>query len=138
MKKLTILMLCIVTLGLSACKKETIVQNIPNRTIITTINPSDWRQDTDGATLYSLINIADVLDGATFEQDAILVYISRDDNNTYEQIPNVYNLNSYSYLIDKVAKTLEIDIQRSDKQTLYPSIPTTKTRIKIVIVRSQY
>jgi len=129
-------MFCIATLGLASCKKDTIVQDIPNRTIITYINPSNWTADSDGITLYSIINIADVLDEATFEQDGILVYISRGDNNTYEQIPNVYNLDSYSYLVDKQSKTLEIDLQRSDRSS-YPLTPTTRTRVKIVLVRSQ-
>ena len=136
MKKLTILFLCIATLGLASCKKDTIVQDIPNRTIIAYVNPGDWKQDTDGITLYSVLNISDVLDGITFEDDGILVYISRLDNNTYEQIPNVYNLNSYSYAVDKASGTLELDLQRSDRST-YPSFPTTRMRIKIVIVRSQ-
>jgi len=136
MKKLTILMLCIATLGLASCKKETLVQNIPNKTIIAYVNPSDWKQDVDGITLYSIINISDVLDEATFEDDGILVYISRGDVDNYEQIPNVYAFNSYSYLVDKVNKTLEIDLQRSDRSS-YPAFPTSKTRIKIVLVRSQ-
>jgi len=136
MKKLTFLLLCITTLGLVSCKKDTIIQNIPNQTIIATINPTDWRQDTDGSTLYSILDISDVLDEATFEDDGILVYISRGDNDTYEQIPNVYGLVSYSYLVDKFAKTIEIDAQRSDR-TGYPPTPASRTRIKIVLVRSQ-
>ncbi|WP_131536022.1 hypothetical protein [Pedobacter nototheniae] len=140
MKKLIILMLCIVTLGLASCKKDTVyvpdTNYLPNKTIIAYVNPADWKQDTDGQTLYSIINISDVLDAVTFEDDGILVYVSRGDNDTYEQIPNVYSLNSYSYLVDKFAKTIEIDLQRSDR-TSYPTTPTTRTRVKIVLVRSQ-
>ncbi|MET4081688.1 hypothetical protein ABIB40_001637 [Pedobacter sp. UYP30] len=140
MKKLTILFFCVATLSLASCKKQTVLQpttTTPNRTIIAYINQADWQKDTtDGRTIFSILNISDVLDGPTFEDDGFLVYISRTDNDTYEQIPNVYGLNSYSYVIDKTNKTLEIDLQRSNSAT-YPDYPTGKTRVKIVLVRSQ-
>ncbi|MGY3054758.1 hypothetical protein ACVWYG_002967 [Pedobacter sp. UYEF25] len=139
MKKLTILFFCVATLSLASCKKQEVYAPdpvLPNKTIITYINPADWVQDTDGRTLYSILNLSDVLDAATFENDGILVYISRADDNTYEQIPNVYGLESYSYLVDKTKRTLEIDLQRSDSAT-YPTARTTKTRVKIVFVTSQ-
>lgn len=141
MKKLSILLFCVATLSLASCKKQEVYvpatdTTLPNKTIITYINPGDWVQDTDGRTLYSILNLSDVLDPATFENDGILVYISRADDNTYEQIPNVYGLESYSYLVDKTKRTLEIDLQRSDSAT-YPAARTTKTRVKIVFVTSQ-
>lgn len=141
MKKLTLLLFCIATLVLASCKKTTVIQqdnSLPNQTVLFTINAGDWTQDTqDGQTLFKILDLSKYLDPATFENYGLLVYISEGDNDTYSQIPNVYNQLSYSYLLDKNKRSLEIDLQRSDRATQYPTIPNFPIRVKVVFVTSQ-
>ncbi|RDC56098.1 hypothetical protein DU508_10765 [Pedobacter chinensis] len=132
MKKLTILMLCIATLGLVSCKKETIIT--PNNlTIIKYINPSDWKASTDGFTLSAALPDNNI-DIRTFENDGILVYISRGDNNVYEQLPFTYDTQAFSYAVSE--GRIDIDLQSSDFQHAIPDRPTTRTRVKIVLIES--
>jgi len=134
MKKLTILMLCIATLGLASCKKDTIVQNgVNNLTIIKYIQPNEWKASANGFTLSAAL-LDNRIDERTFEDDGVLVYISRGDNNVYEQLPFVYDVNSYSYAMSQ--GRVDLDIQSSDFQNAIPTRPTTVTRVKIVLIES--
>ena len=135
MKKLTLLLICIASLGLASCKKDTIVQNSSanNLTIIKYIEPSQWVLSSDGLT-YSATLTDNRIDARTFEDDGILTYISRGNNNIYEQLPFVYNVDAYSYSVTQGALT--IDIQSSDNQDVQPIKPTTRTRVKIVLIES--
>ncbi|MFW0715928.1 hypothetical protein [Pedobacter sp. N23S346] len=134
MKKLTILMLCIATLGLASCKKDPVVQNGANNlTIIKYIQPSEWQSSSNRFTLSAAI-LDNRIDARTFEDDGVLVYISRGDNNVYEQVPFVYDTNSYSYAISQ--GRIDLDIQSSDFQEAIPDRPTTVTRVKIVLIES--
>lgn len=134
MKKLTLLLLCIATLGLASCEKDTIIQNGANNlTIIKYIEANQWQLSADGKTYYAILNDARI-DDRTFEDDAILVYTSVGDGNSYEQLPFVYNVDAYSYSVQK--GSIEIDIQSSDYQATQPIKPTTRTRVKIVLLES--
>ena len=133
MKKLTILLLCIASLGLASCKKDTIVQSANNLTIVRTIEPNQWQLSSDGFTYTAVLN-DDRIDARTFEDDGILVYVSRGDDNTYEQIPFVFDVQSYSYSVTQGA--IYIDIQSPDFQASAPKKPTTRTRVKIVLIES--
>jgi hypothetical protein len=134
MKKLTLILLCIATLGLASCKKDTIVQNGANNlTIIKYIEPSAWQSSSDGFTLTASLSESRI-DPRTFENDAILVYISRGDGNFYEQLPFVYDVQAYSYTVSQ--GRIDIDIQSSDFQEAIPDRPTSRTRVKIVLIES--
>ena len=134
MKKLTLLFICIASLGLASCKKDTIVQQGANNlTIIKYIEANQWQLSTDGLTYYAIINDSRI-DSRTFEDDGILVYTSVGDGNSYEQLPFVYNVDAYSYSVQP--GSLEIDIQSSDNQDTKPIKPTTRTRVKIVLIES--
>lgn len=133
MKKLTLLLICIASLGLASCKKDTIVQSANNLTIIKYIDANQWQSSADGFTLSASL-IDNRIDDRTFEDDGILVYISRNDGNYYEQLPFVYDVNSYSYTVSK--GRIDIDIQSSDFQSAIPDKPTTRTRVKIVLIES--
>ena len=85
MKKLTLLLICIASLGLASCKKDTIVQNSANNlTIIKYIEPNQWVPSADGFTLSAALT-DNRIDLRTFEDDGVLVYISRGNGNSYEQ-----------------------------------------------------
>jgi len=134
MKKITLLLICIATLGLASCKKDTIVQNGANNlTIVKYIEPNQWQLSSDGFTYTAVVNDSRI-DSRTFEDDGILVYISRGDNNTYEQVPFVYDVQSYSYSVSQ--GSISIDLQSSDFQAAVPTRPTSRTRVKIVLIES--
>ena len=134
MKKLTLLLLCITTLGLVSCKKDTIVNNAANNlTIIKYIEPSAWQLSTDGFT-YSATIVDNRIDDRTYEDDGILVYVARGNGNFYEQMPFVYDAQSYSYSV--TPGSISIDIQSSDFQAATPIKPNSTTRVKIVLLES--
>jgi len=135
MKKSILLLLCIATLGLASCKKDTIVQNnsANNLTIVKYIEPNQWVLSADGLT-YSATISDNRIDSRTFEDDGILAYISRGDTNIYEQLPFVYNVDAFSYSVKQ--GSLTIDVQSSDNQDVTPIKPTTRTRVKIVLIES--
>ncbi len=132
MKKFTILMLCIVTLGLASCKKEALVT--PNNlTIVKYINPNDWQSSANRFTLSASL-IDSRIDLRTLEDDGILVYVSRGDNGVYEQLPFTYDTQAYSYAASE--GRIDIDLQSSDFQEAIPDRPSTVTRVKIVLIES--
>ena len=134
MKKLTLLLLCIATLGLASCEKDTIIQNGANNlTIIKYIEPNQWQASADGFTLSASL-LDNRIDDRTFEDDGIWVYVSRGDGNFYEQLPFVYDVQAYSYSVSK--GRIDIDLQSSDFQSAVPTKPTTRTRVKIVLIES--
>ena len=132
MKNLTLLIICIASLGLASCKKDTIV--VPNNiTIIKYIEANQWQLSSDGKTYYAILNDSRI-NARRFEEDAILVYTSVGNGNSYEQLPFVYDVDAYSYSVQQ--GSIEIDIQSSDFQATQPIKPTTTTRVKIVLIES--
>lgn len=133
MKRLTLLLLCVATLGLASCKKDTIVNNAANNlTIIKYIEPNAWSLVDDFT--YSVTLQDNRIDKRTYEDDGILVYVSRGNTNFYEQIPFVYDTQSYSYTVSE--GSISVDIQSSDFQSAAPVKPTSTTRVKIVLLES--
>jgi hypothetical protein len=135
MKKYLLLLLCTVAIGLSSCEKTVYVPDdtLPNITILKYVTPNQWIPDADQQTLVVDIPVGEI-DVDTFENDDISLMISRNDDDTYEKIPFVYNGLTYSYEVRPGFVTLYI--QTSDAQVLYPSLPNTTTRVKIVLIRS--
>ena len=134
MKKYLLLMLCTITLGLSSCTKEVLVSNdLPNITLLKYVNPSQWIPSLNGQTLSVDIPVSEI-DRDTFENDDISLMISRDDSDTYEKMPFVYDGLTYSYEVRPGFVT--VDIQTSGDQILVPARLTTRARIKIVLIRS--
>ena len=134
MKKYLLLILCTVTLGLSSCTKEVLVSNdLPNITLLKYVNPTQWISSPNGQELTVDIPVSEI-DRDTFENDDISLMISRDDSDTYEKMPFVYNALTYSYEVRPGFVT--VYIQTSGDQILVPARPTTRARIKIVLIRS--
>lgn len=133
MKRLALLLLCITTLGLVSCQKDTIINNSANNlTIIKYIEPSAWSKVDDFT--YSVTLLDNRIDERTYEDDGILVYVSRGNTNFYEQIPFVYDTQSYSYTVSQ--GSISIDIQSSDFQAAEPVKPNSTMRVKIVLIES--
>ncbi|WP_379093665.1 hypothetical protein [Pedobacter sp. UC225_65] len=134
MKKLTLLLICIASLGLASCKKDTIInQTTPNITVIRDIASNAWTLSSNGLTYYSVLSVP-AINQYSLDNDGILVYISYDNGVSYLPAPFVYDIDAYSTVITK--GQVEIDIQSSDNQATQPRKPTGTTRVKIVIVAS--
>ncbi|MES2446030.1 MAG: hypothetical protein V4546_02540 [Bacteroidota bacterium] len=134
MKKLTLILLCIATLGLASCKKDTIVAQTPNITIIRDITPSQFVLSNDQLTLSANLAI-DAIDQFHVDNEATLVYISYNNGASYIQMPFVYNIDSYSYEVYDGG--ISIDIQSSDFQDRTPFRPSANVRIKVVLISSE-
>lgn len=136
MKKLILLLLCTATLGLASCKKDTIIQDTPNRTYNFTIQPNQWVRSQDGYTLtYEWFNNA--IDQITVDDEGVLVYISHPlTSASYIQLPYTYNVAAYSYELFKGG--IAIDIQSSDFQQAIPNPPTKPVVVKVVVIPSLY
>jgi hypothetical protein len=131
MKKFTILMLCIVTLGLASCKKETLVQ--PSNAILTVVRDvptSAWALSNDGKTYTAEISVPEI-DQFHIDNEGTLVYISYNNGASYIALPFVYNIDAFSYEVYRGG--VAIDVQSADIQ-LQPRKPTSSVRIKIVLV----
>jgi hypothetical protein len=134
MKKLLLILLCTTTLGLVSCKKDTIVQETQNRTIIINIQPNEWTESTDHRTYTASIDIPEV-DPVNVDIEGILVYLDHPVNkNSYIQLPYTYEGVSYSY--EHLDGGLRIDIQRANYANENPNKPTVPIRLKVVLIPS--
>lgn len=133
MKKLTVLLLCAVTLGLASCRKETIINQSPNRTIIFNVAANDWTLSSDRLTYSKTLAVPEITQ-RTMDDDAVLIYISFDNGITYLQMPFVFDVDAYSTVIRR--GQVEIDIQSSDNQDVEPRKPTNNAKVKVVIIAS--
>ncbi|TKC08560.1 hypothetical protein [Pedobacter frigoris] len=136
MKKLLFLILCTTTLGLVSCKKDTIIQETPNRTYIYTIQPSSWITSNNGQMHTAELPVKEI-DGITLDDEGVLVYLSHPALSTsYIQVPFTWNGNAYSYELYNGG--IDINIQSADSQFLNPAKPTQVMTAKIVIIPSQF
>lgn len=111
----------------ASCKKEQIV---PNRTVITTLTSGNWIKLNGGRSYTASINMPEI-DNYFNDYGGILVYISF-ENGTQEQIPQVYNGVSYSYITR--SGQIVIEIQSSDGQAIIS--PPGSVKVKIVLIES--
>lgn len=134
MKNKLLLLLCIATLGLASCKKDTYIQDTPNRTIILEIQPMDWVVTNNGGTITTDVLI-DAIDQYNVDVEGILVYLDHPVNvNGYIALPYTYSGSSYSY--EHFNGGIAIDIQRSEFSTQNPTVPTVPIRLKVVLIPS--
>ena len=135
MKNLTLLFICIASLGLASCKKDTIInQTTPNRTVVLNVASSAWALSSDNYTYYVNLSVPEI-DDIAMADEAVLVYISFDNGVTYLQMPFVYDVDAYSTVISK--GNVEIDIQKADAQQTAPRKPTANAKVKVVIIAAE-
>ncbi|RZL32489.1 MAG: hypothetical protein EOO96_13965 [Pedobacter sp.] len=135
MKKLTLLFICIASLGLASCKKDTIInQTTPNRTVVLNVASSAWSLSSDNYTYFVNLSVPEI-DDIAMADEAVLVYISFDNGVTYLQMPFVYDVDAYSTVISK--GNVEIDIQKADAQQTAPRKPTANAKVKVVIIAAE-
>ena len=135
MKKILLLLLCTTTLGLVSCKKDTIIQETPNRTIIFNIQPNEWVPSTNLSTYTVTLDI-DEVDAINVDIEGILVYLDHPVmESSYIQLPYVYEGTAYSY--EHLRGGLKIDIQRANFETENPKKPNVPIRVKVVLIPSR-
>jgi len=127
MKKPILLFALFIIVLSSGCKKEQIV---PNRTILTTLNSGNWIKLDGGRSYTASINMPEI-DNYFNDYGGVLVYVSF-EAGTYEQIPQVYNGVSYSYL----TRTGQIVIEIQSSDGLAFVTPPGSMKVKIVLVES--
>lgn len=136
MKKLLFLLLFTTTLGLVSCKKDTIIQDTPNRTYNFTIQPNQWVLSSDGLTYTYQWRRSDI-DDITVDDEGVLVYVSHPlKSSSYIQLPYVFDVDAYSY--ELFVGGINIDIQSSDLQAPAPRRPNVPVLAKVVVIASKY
>lgn len=118
------IVLLVFTIG---CKKEQIV---PNRTIHTTLTASNWIK-LDGGRAYTASISMPEIDNYFNDNGGVLVYLSF-ENGTYEQVPQVYNGVSYSYL----TRTGQIVLEIQSFDGIGVISPPGSVKVKIVLIES--
>lgn len=105
MKKiLSILCLAIVVLTASSCKKEVIESPNNNLTIPVNLTSSGWTTPDGGKTWKQSVDLPE-LDSYANDNAGVLVYLSF-TGGVYEQIPEVFNGVSYSYIHERGLLTI--------------------------------
>ncbi len=133
MKKISILVLGLVIMTSFACKKVTQeYYTTPNQTVYYDLNASSFTTGDNGRTYKA---------GLSFQQgdiyqndyDGVLVYISFDDNKTYEPVPQTFDGIAYGYIVTNQKVTLVL--QSSDG--INPINPPGNMKAKVVFIASQ-
>ena len=134
MKRLLSILCCsIILLTVSSCTKQYITPN-PNQTVYANLASTAWVAYTDPAGVKSFqapINVPQ-LDNQSSNLDGVIVSISYDGGQTYEQLPEVYGNLSYTYTYN--AGNITLYAQTPDGTTAVQ--PTDPIKVKIVLVYS--
>jgi hypothetical protein len=134
MKRLLSILCCsVILLTVSSCTKQYITPN-PNQTVYANLASTDWVAYTDGAGVKSFqapVNVPQ-LDKTSAQLDGVVVSISYDGGQTYEQLPEVYGNLSYTYTYN--AGNVTLYAQTPDGTTAVQ--PTDSIKVKIVLVYS--
>lgn len=135
MKKITLLLLCIATLGLASCKKDTIVrEQIVAKTYNRTIDPSEWIQNPNGT--FSVRWNKPAFDQITLDDEGVLVYFTHPtDDNSDIQLPYTFNYTVYSYQLFKGGMIFDAQDSRDLTRSVRPNY---RILVKVVVVPSEY
>lgn len=126
--------LLLVSILFTNCKKQVtqVTQVIqPNRTIIATLEPENWKYDASSNTYYNEISVPEI-DDSVVQTKGVLAYISF-DNKRYEILPDVLDGSTLVCFYQK--GLFDVEIQYADGTVASP--PTTAINLKIVLVDSQ-
>ncbi len=132
MKKfLSIAFLAIVVMAFAACKK-TYISETRNEVYNVDIPASSWVLEPDGKS-YSVKITADAINKFFNDNGATLVYFSF-FQGVYEQIPEVYNGNSFSYFhsVGQITFTAQSSVAGQP-----PVKPTDNIKVKLVLIPAE-
>ena len=113
-----------------SCKKTEVI--IPNQTIVVNLTSGSWVPLNGGKSYTTAINVPELNDYMN-ERGGILTYLSF-GSRTYEQIPQVYDGDSYSYVTRPGQVVLEV--QRYDGLGFVT--PPGAITVKIVLINSDF
>lgn len=91
-----VVLLAIVSLATSSCKKE--VTQVVNQvySVTYTINPGDWKATTSGqAAFYVNLNVQEI-DKQVVGNGGVVTYLSFDNGNSFDAVPEEFNGISYN------------------------------------------
>jgi hypothetical protein len=131
MKKLSMLSLLLVLLLGTGCKKEYYTENVPNYTVVTTVQSSEWAYNTTDGTYNARISMPEI-DDVVFNNDGIVVAAMFDGVN-YEGLPQVYGGYTYTYFYQPGYLTISIQGATGSEG----GRPTGGIKFKIVLIPSQ-
>lgn len=132
MKKLLSIVCCaVLLLSVSSCTKKYITPN-QNQTINYDLASSAWTltNPTVGVSYQASLNVP--INDDSVAIDGIILSISYDGGNTYEQVPEVYNNVSYSYTYNRGNITLYAQAAGGG----LPSAVPDAVKVKVVVVYS--
>ncbi len=127
MKKSLLAICLLLILASAGCKKD---QLVPNRTIITNLSSGNWIPVNGGRTYTASIDMPEI-NNYFNDYGGVLVYISF-ENGTYEQIPQVYNGVSYSY----ITRTGQIVLEIQSADGVGTVTPPGSIKVKIILIDS--
>ena len=134
MKKVLTIISCAVLFAFSSCTKQYVSPATTNQTVYADVATTDWALYTDnsGNKSYSAPINVNILDKGFASFGGIIVAISYDGGNTYEQLPEVYDNLSYSFTYN--AGNVTLYAQSADGTTAIQ--PTLPIKVKIILVDS--
>jgi hypothetical protein len=135
MKKIITILSCVILLAASSCTKQYISPGTTNQTLYANLVTTDWTPYTDpgnGSKSYQAPINVNLISNNFAQIGGIIVAISYDGGNTYEQLPEVYDNVSYSYTYN--AGNLTLYAQSADGSTAVQ--PTLPMKVKIILVDS--
>jgi hypothetical protein len=125
MKKYLLLLLCTVTIGLSSCKKEVIVPESSNRTILLDIKSDEWQVSANRLGFYKDISVPE--NTAYFNNNGhVVVSMAFDNPDVFEGLPQVYQGITYRYSSEPNIVTIYIGNANGTALVTPPGIVTAK------------
>ena len=130
--KISILLL-LATLSLTACKKEvTEVQQVDQAfSAVYTLNPGGWTTSNGGQSYSTSLNVPE-LDDVILNDGAVIVYLSFDNGDSYEALPEVFDGVAYGTIHE--LGLITIDLQASDGSGAVISAPGGTILAKVVLI----
>ena len=125
-----ILLILPVMLMIVSCEKKEYA--VPNTTIVVDLPAGRWLPINGGRSYTAAIDVPE-LDDYMNETGGVLVYLSF-GSQTYEQIPQVYNGEAYSYVTRPGQIVLEVQEYDGAGSVAQPGNMT----VKIILIRSDY
>jgi hypothetical protein len=125
MKKYLLLLLCTVTIGLSSCKKEVIVPESSNRTILLDIKSDEWQVSANRLGFYKDISVPE--NTPYFNNNGhVVVSMAFDNPDVFEGLPQVYQGITYRYSSEPNIVTIYIGNANGTALVTPPGIVTAK------------
>ena len=131
-KSLLIVLAVMFVAAISSCTKKYVTPNT-NTTVFATVKANSWVLDPADGGSYKAEILVPALDDQYNDDGAVLVYLSF-ANGVYEQIPQVYAGQSYSYYHTRGKVVLYSQAPGGGPKTP----PTQDLTVKIVLIDSNY